>query len=108
MFELNPGAEIHPVGIPACAAGRGHRIDDDHPLETFAQEPDAPVDFMQALLSVGVFGVFRAVALGGGFRDGDGDARPLVEPQPVEFVAQPPGSFRGDVFGAGGRGRAVS
>jgi len=44
---------------------------------------------VQTLLAVGVFGIFRAVALGGGFRHGDGDARPLVEPQPVEFVAQP-------------------
>src|SRR5450631_976044 len=108
MLELNPGAEVDPVVIPACAAGRRAGIDDEHPLETFAEEPDAPVDFVQTLLAVGVFGIFGAVALGGGFRYGDGDARPLLEPQPVKFVAQPLGPFRGDVLGTGGRGRAVS
>jgi hypothetical protein len=51
--------------------------------------------------AVGVFGVLRAVALRRGFRDGDGHARPFLEPELIEFIAHPLRAFGGDVLGAG-------
>src|SRR6202035_3215628 len=109
-LELHPRAEIHSLGVPAgfAAARKGSRVDDGHALEAFAQEANAPIDLVQALLSIGVFGIFRAVALRGRFRHGDGDARSFLEPELVEFVAQALRSFGSNVLGAWRRRRTVS
>jgi hypothetical protein len=97
-----------PVWDRAGPRKRRSRIDDRHALEPLAQKAHAPVDFVQALLAVGVFGVLGAVTLRRSFGDGDGHARPFLQPELIEFIAQPLGAFRRDVLGAGLGGRAVS
>ena len=62
-------------------APSGLRIDDGHALEPLAQEAHAPVDFVQALLAVGVLGVLRAIALRGGLGHRLRDARAFVVPE---------------------------
>ena len=59
----HPGAEVHPVRI------RRPLADHFQVLQALAQEAHAPVDLAQHLLAVDVFGVFRAIAEGGGFAD---------------------------------------
>lgn len=56
VFQGYPGTEVHLVGVATGAAV-------DH-LELFqAFLAHAAVDFPQHLLAIGVFGIFRAVAL---------------------------------------------
>jgi hypothetical protein len=64
----------------APVSRRGARIDDRHAFEALAQKAHAPVDFVQAFLAVGVFGVFGAVALRRGLGDRHRDSRPLLVP----------------------------
>ncbi len=77
-LDLHPGAEVNPVGI--APAGRCQGIDDGHAFEALAQKPHPPVDFVQALLAIGVFGILGAIALSGGLGDGRGHARAFVVP----------------------------
>ncbi len=81
---------------------------DGHAFEPLAQKAYPPVDLMKPLLAVGVLGVFRAVALRGGFRYRLGYPRAFVVPQQIEFIPQPLGSFGSDVLGAGRSGGAIS
>ena len=81
-LEFEPGAEIDPVAVSRWP------VDDRQALESLTQVPDATVNFAQALLAVGVFRIFRAVALRGGGADRLGDARPFDAPQFIELRAQ--------------------
>src|SRR5262249_52307005 len=71
---------------PRAVVGRA--VDDDHAVETLAQEPHARVDLAQLFLAVDVFGVLGAVALRGSFRNGARDLRTEHPPQVVELVAK--------------------
>ena len=79
-------------------------VDDGHAVEPLAQEAHAPIDLAQALLAVGVLGVFGAIALRRRLGDRHGDPRALVTPQLIEFVPQPLGPFGGDVLRSGRSG----
>ncbi len=104
VLDLYPRAEVNPRRI--APAGRGFGIDDGHALEPLAQKSHPPVDFVQALLAVGVLGVLRAVALSGGLSHGLRSLAALVMPQPIQLLPQPAGAFGGDVLRTGrGGGR---
>ncbi|HEY4971320.1 MAG TPA: hypothetical protein VII35_15580, partial [Steroidobacteraceae bacterium] len=91
-----PRTEVNPIGI--APPGRCQRVDYGHAFEALAQKPHPPVDFVQAPLAIGVFGILGAIALSGGLGDGRGHARAFVVPQLVELIAQPLGALRGDVL----------
>jgi hypothetical protein len=55
QLELHPGAEVDALAVAAPPLGLD--VDDHHALETLAQETHAPIDLVQPLLAVGVFGV---------------------------------------------------
>ena len=73
-------------------------IDDGHALETLAQKAHPPIDFVQAFLAVGVFGIFGAIALRCGLGHRERHPRTLLMPQLIEFILEALGAFRGDVL----------
>ena len=106
MLELHPRAEIDALAVASPPLGLD--VDDHHSFESLAQETHAAIDFVQPLLAVGVLGILRAIALCRGRGDRRRDARPFVVPELVELIAQPFCAFGRDVFGACGRGWAIS
>ena len=55
-FDLHPCAEEDAPGIAPAGIRTG--IDDGHAFEPLAQKAHSAIDLVQALLAVGVFGIF--------------------------------------------------
>ena len=83
-------------------------IDDSHAVQSLTQKAHAPVDLAQLTFAVDVFGVFRTVALGGGFGDCLRDLRAQDAPQVIQFLPETGCPFRGNEPGTSRSGRAVT
>jgi len=93
--------EEHPLGISRRGADRAQFVD---PL---AQIANPAIHLAQLLLAIDIFGVFRAIALGGRRRQ-CGDHLAPLDPQMLQLGLEQLQSGRGDIRAGTGSRRSPS
>src|SRR5690606_21825340 len=93
VLDLDRRAEIDRIGVG------GARVHHAQFLQALAEVAHAAVDLAELLLAVGVFGVLRAVALGGRSRERAHDFGPAHPPEVVELGLQARVAARSDQGG---------